>query len=63
MKCNNLTGNDIEYIKDNVNNIDRLITFIDALIDDAANDAYDTGYSVGELSGWNDCYDTFCMED
>lgn len=63
MKYEHLTGDDIEYIKDNVNNIDRLLLFIDTLLEDTANDAYDTGYSVGELIGWTDCYDTYYMED
>lgn len=58
-----LTDKDIEYIKDNVNNIDRLLLFIDTLLIDATDDAYETGYSIGESDGWNYCYDTYYEED
>lgn len=59
MKFNNLTDDDIEYIKDNVDNIDHLITFIDTLLDHA----FDEGFSAGEFSGWNDCYETYYEDD
>lgn len=47
MRYNYLTDTEIKHIKDNLNDIDQLLLFIDALLDDISQEAYDQGYDDG----------------
>lgn len=47
MKYERLTDNDVKYIKDNVHDLDRLLLFLNALLEDAYKSGYITGFNDG----------------